>query len=170
MRQASFRGSIATNLVTAAIAGSAVRRLASTLVLLAGSILLTAAIGAHHKRPIASAGLTNPSAALPLGQGSGKSGRNPHSRLSHQPEADRVRRGLGQRFMGAGRERTVLVGTLTIGTDSSPVRIIRTQSDDGEQVEMAIGTGGPSMTWNPTEGARVDANRAVGISRAIIER
>ena len=169
MRQARFRGSIAANSITAAIAGSHARRLVSTIALMA-CILLTAAVGAYHRQPAASAPLTSPSIASRPGQTSGKSGRGLHSRLSHQPEADRVRRVLGQRFLSAGRERTVLVGTLTIGTDRSIVRIIRTQSDDGEQIEMAIDSGGSSMTWNPTEGARVDANRAVGTSRAIIER
>lgn len=151
------------------IAGSRTRAWVSILALLTVSALLTAVVRAYNHGSSDSVRATRTSAP-PLAQGNPQQRGKSYSRLSHQPEAERLRRSLGVRFLGSGRERTVLTGTLTIGTDRSPVRIIRTQSDDGEQVEIAIGAEGSSMIWTPTDGARVDARRAVGISRAIIER
>lgn len=170
MRQASSKRSRATNSVTPAIAGSAARRLASTIVLLAGSMLLTAAIGAYHRRPSASAVLTSPAIASPLGQSSGKSGRDLHSRLSLQPEADKFRRRVGQRFTEPGREHASLVGTLTIGAQQFQVRIDRSQEDDGEQVQVSLSGGGGSLTWNGKDGARSAGRDAAGAERSLIEK
>jgi hypothetical protein len=136
---------------------------------LIGGALLTAAVRAynHGSSELVRAPRTSaPRVAQDNPQQRGKS----YSRLSHQPEAESLRRALGLRFLGPGREKTTLTGTLTIGTDQSPVRIVRTQTDDGEQVEIAIGAGGSSLTWNSIEGPRVDASRALGNIRAIIER
>lgn len=169
MRQASTRRSIATNSVTAAIAGSRARRLVWIIVLLAGSVLLTAAVGGYHRRPSASAHLTNPSIALPLGQSSGRE-RDQHSRLSFQSAADKLRRLLGQRFTKSGRERQTVVGALTLGVQQVPVRIVRTQNDDGEQVEIALGPGPASLIWSGADGAKSGARLANGIERQLIER
>ena len=92
------------------------------------------------------------------------------SRLSQQLDADRLRRRLGDRFLIAGREQTLLTGMLTVGTSVRPVRIVRTQQDDGEQVEISIGNGPANLTWNPTDGAREDGGPAAGSDRALIER
>lgn len=169
MRQASFRSRVA-NSVTAAIAGSAARRLVSTIVLLAGSMLLTAAIGAYHRRPSASGRLTNSSTVLSLGQSSGRSGRDLNSRLSLQPEADRFRRIIGKRFVESGRERSTLVGRLTVGPAQYQVRIVRTQEDDGEQVDVSLNGAPVSLTWNGKDGAKSAGSFAIGIERSLIER
>lgn len=92
------------------------------------------------------------------------------SRLSQQLDADRLRRNLGERFLIAGREQTTLTGMLTVGTSVRPVRIVRTQQDDGEQVEISIGNSSANLTWNPTDGAREDGQSAAGSDRALIER
>jgi hypothetical protein len=92
------------------------------------------------------------------------------SRLSQQLDADRLRRRLGERFLIAGREQTTLTGTLSVGGSARPVRIVRTQQDNGEQVEIAIGNGPATLTWNPADGAREGGNSAAGSDRALIER
>lgn len=137
--------------------------------LLMSTALLTIAVRAHNQRSLNSAGATRTSVPQLLHSSSQQRGKS-YSRLSHQPEAEKLRRSLGQRFLGPGREKSTLIGLLTIGTDRSLVRIVRTQTDDGEQVEIAIGAGGPTMTWTPKDGAQVDARHAVGNLRAIIER
>jgi hypothetical protein len=92
------------------------------------------------------------------------------ARLSHQPEADKLRRVLGQRFLAPGREMTVLIGMLTVGTNVSQITITRTQRADGEQLQIVAGAMSPNMTWSPGDGPRVDGLAAAGSERAIIER
>lgn len=92
------------------------------------------------------------------------------ARLSRQPDADRFRRSLGLRFLTVGREKTTLEGTLTIGGSVSTVRIIRTQQDDGERVEIALGSGPANLTWSPSAGARVNGGSAAANEQKLIER
>lgn len=92
------------------------------------------------------------------------------SLLSQQLDADRLRRRLGERFLIAGREQTTLTGMLSVGASARPVRIIRTQQDNGERVEISIGNGPANLTWNPTDGAREGRDSAAGSDRALIER
>jgi len=103
-------------------------------------------------------------------QGGGTTAGRLHSRLSLQPEADRMRRRLGQRFVAAGKDRTISMGILTIGTNSVPVQIVRTQNDDGERVEIGLGIGSASLTWTAAEGAKSGAQLATGNERSLIER
>ena len=58
------------------------------------------------------------------------------TRLSSQPQADRLRHRLGQRLVGLGKERAILTGSLTMGADHYLVRIVRTQNEDGEDVQI----------------------------------
>lgn len=137
------------------------------ITLLVGSALVAAGVRAYSHRSINGDRGTKERRLLPqVGQPS--AGRL-YSRLAHQPEADRVRRSLGQRYLGPGRERTILSGTLTVGTDQGPVQLVRTQTDDGERVELIVGSGA-SMVWTPNDGALVDGRQATGNARAILER
>lgn len=77
---------------------------------------------------------------------------------------------MGNRFIVAGKERSILLGTLTVGTQRSEVSIIRTQEDDGEKVEIALGAGSASLTWNGTDGAKSGGRLAGGVERSVIER
>jgi hypothetical protein len=90
--------------------------------------------------------------------------------LSLQPEALKLSRKLGQRFMNSGHEVSVLNGTLTIGTDRQPIRIQRQQNERGERVEVAIGGRSNPLSWSNEEGAK-SSDRAAGESeRMLIER
>jgi len=96
--------------------------------------------------------------------------RNLFSRLSVQPEADRVRRRLGQRFLQGGKERVVSTGTLTVGTRQYQIRIARTQGDDGEQVEIALDGGAASLTWSAKQGPLSAGVSPSFAERSLIER
>ncbi|MGH9852006.1 MAG: hypothetical protein ACREBD_19395, partial [Blastocatellia bacterium] len=50
-------------------------------------------------------------AGTPL-QGGQRARSRLHGRLTLQPEADRLRRQLGQRFLASGREMSTLIGTV----------------------------------------------------------
>ncbi|MFL6255317.1 MAG: hypothetical protein ACJ74T_09850 [Pyrinomonadaceae bacterium] len=81
-------------------------------------------------------------------------GRN----LALQPAALGLGRKLGQRFLKAGREVTVLEGALTQGSDSRRVVVHRVQDDAGERVEVTVAGGGAPLTWDAIDGA-VQAGR-----------
>jgi len=91
-------------------------------------------------------------------------------RLTLQPEADRQRRRLGQRFLAPGRELSVQVGAVTLGADRQTVRIMRSQDDDGERLTIALGGGSPSLTWSGVDGAKSNGDQATGSLRQLIER
>ncbi len=111
-----------------------------------------------------------PTTAGALGQRSGLSLGTLHTKLSLQPEAEKLRRKLGQRFLAAGKERAVLVGTLIIGGQQSPITIIRTQNDDGESVEVAGEGGLGSLTWNASDGVRSAGKAPAANQRSLVER
>lgn len=94
-----------------------------------------------------------------------------HSRLGFQPEAQKMRHRLGKRFREPGREVTVSIGTLTLSGQAHPIKITRVLDDqDVEQVAIAIGGGGASLTWSAKEGARSNGVAAAGSDRTVIER
>jgi hypothetical protein len=92
------------------------------------------------------------------------------SRLRLQPEADKLRRRLGQRFTNSSLGVSVLLGTLTIGNSSRPIRITRAQDGEGDQVAVTIGGEPATLSWNSTEGAKASANSPTASQRAIVER
>lgn len=89
--------------------------------------------------------------------------------LSLQPEAFNLSRRLGKRFSPGKREQSVLVGTLLLSTERREVQITRKQTDDGEQVEIALNGSPGALTWNAEQGARSAGERA-GSDRDLIER
>jgi hypothetical protein len=89
--------------------------------------------------------------------------------LSLQPEAFNLTRRLGKRFAPDTRGQSILVGTLTVGAERRVVRVIRRQSDDGEQLKIDLaGSHGP-LTWDAEQGAKESGERA-GKDRDLIER
>ncbi|MCI0391523.1 MAG: hypothetical protein MOB07_22500 [Acidobacteria bacterium] len=92
------------------------------------------------------------------------------NRLALQPEADKLRRRLGQRFLAPGREVSTLIGTLNLGADRQTVRIVRSQDDDDERLTIALGGGPPSLTWGGVDGAKSGGALPTGALRALIER
>ncbi|MGH9843174.1 MAG: hypothetical protein ACREEM_30925, partial [Blastocatellia bacterium] len=92
------------------------------------------------------------------------------NRLALQPEADKLRRRLGQRFLAPGREVSTLVGTVTLGSDRQMVRLVRSQDDDDERLTIALSGGPPTLTWSGIDGAKSNGSPATGATRALIER
>jgi hypothetical protein len=78
-------------------------------------------------------------------------------------------RRLGWRFLGAGKEVSVLAGTLTTGSDSRHVVIRRVRGEGGERVEVTL-TGRGRLTWDAGQGALVAGRPADAETRAIVER
>lgn len=103
-------------------------------------------------------------------QGKNAKGRPPARNLSLQPEAFTMSRRLGSRFAADKREKSVVVGTLTIGAERHTVQTTRMQTDDGEQIEIRIAGSGPPLTWNANEGFRSAGNRASNTERDLLER
>jgi hypothetical protein len=93
-----------------------------------------------------------------------------HATLALEPEADKLRRRLGRRFLAPGREVSDLVGTLTVDADRQPVRVIRSQGERGERVVITLGGGQPALVWTDDGGALSGISRATGNTRALVER
>ncbi len=93
-----------------------------------------------------------------------------NARLSVEPEVNRMRRRLGKRFLSEGNTITEAVGRLTIGTQELTIRIIRGFNENGETVEIAQGGPNPNLMWSDANGAIANGARAIGETRALIER
>ena len=90
--------------------------------------------------------------------------------LSLQPAALNMGRRLGKRFSPARHEKSILVGTLLIGGDQRVVRTTRTQTNEGEQVEIQMAGSQGSLTWDSTEGPLSSRSRPSAADRELIER
>ena len=90
-------------------------------------------------------------------------------RLASQAQADRMRKGLGQRFQRPGHEVSVLTGILSIAGQEHPIQIRRSQEQEGESVSMVI-QGEGSVTWSSGEGAMTNGRRAAASEQRLIER
>jgi hypothetical protein len=101
---------------------------------------------------------------------SAKAGKPRARNLSLQPEASEMGRRLGKRFSPDKLERSILVGTLTIGSELKIVQTTRTQSDDGEQVEIKIAGLPGALTWDRNQGTLLSGSRATGSDRQLVER
>jgi hypothetical protein len=171
MSKASLRKLKTKSLATTATGYSLAHWPAMTVAVLAGSLLLLgAAVGAYNHSALKRINDKNALNALAPAQASVPQARKHTGRLSLQPQADKLRRRLGQRFLAPGRERATILGTLTFGSQQSQVRIVRTQNDLGETVEIALNGGPGSLTWNAGDGAKSGASQAGEIERELIER
>lgn len=90
--------------------------------------------------------------------------------LSRQPQAARMSLRLGERFSRGGLEVSMLEGTLAIGGQTRPVRIVRTQNDDGEEVEAFLTGASDSYKWSSDSGAQFNGRNASGSDKKLIER
>jgi hypothetical protein len=170
MRHAYAKTGNAKNALVSAIAGSFVGRWALIAIAVLSCAVLVVAVRAYSRgTPNVATPAKHSTPALLQVTTTPQRGRL-QSQLSLQPEADRFRRRLGQRFIAPGRERATLVGTLTIGAQQYQVRIFRTQGDDGEQVEISLNGAPASLTWNKNDGAKSAGSTAAGIERSLIER
>jgi hypothetical protein len=85
-----------------------------------------------------------------------------------QPEAVRVARRLGKRFNPSSRTASVLTGTLTIDGSAQPVTITRSQSNQGESIDLLVAS--RALTWRAEEGARAAASTLIDMERQLVER
>jgi hypothetical protein len=76
---------------------------------------------------------------------------NKNRNLVLQPEAAAVNRRVGNRFRSTNA-RSVVVGTLTLGSNRQSVTIIRSQTDNGENVEVIFP--GRTFSWSGAEGVK----------------
>jgi hypothetical protein len=144
------------------------------LIAASGAILLVAAtagawsiMSKRSRQPIT---VGQPIASNPSSQGKSAQPRPSIRNLSLQPEALAMSRRLGSRFASDKREKSVLVGTLTISGDRRTVQTIRTQTDDGETIEIKVSGSGASLTWDSNHGCQSGGNRASDSDRELIER
>jgi len=140
-------------------------------ILIIGGSVLTQALIKGVKQPLAPSKLSN---YLPTGISASQAGQKARSKLSDrltlQPEADRLRRRLGNRFIDSELDQSIIAGMLTIKGNLHPIQIIRTQIDDGENITVALDGQTPSLSWNHSEGPHVSGNRATGEQKLLIER
>jgi hypothetical protein len=172
MKQSTLRkrtpGDWALGVVTSSRAGL----LASIITILIGAVVLAAVVRAYNHEPDRAVGSTRTWPGPPPTQSTSpaKSGRA-LSRLSFQPEANKMRRRLGQRFVLSGREVTASIGMLSVGSNRQPIRIVRTLDDEqGEQVSITVGAPPASLAWSPNAGAVSKDHTLTSNERAIIER
>lgn len=90
--------------------------------------------------------------------------------LSKQPEAFKLSRKLGRRFASQSRVISSLTGSLTIGTQTQSVTIVRRQTERGERVEIARAGGSALLTWSEAEGPRSSGETPGEAERILIER
>jgi hypothetical protein len=171
MRQTSVKVEKTKSSALTKFGDASTGRWVSIVTVLMGTVVLGAAVRAYNHGTLNYATPLKPSTiAVPPQARSTPLRAGFHHRLSLQPEANRLRLRLGQRFVAAGRELSILTGTLTIGPNTSPVRIVRTQTDEGESLEIVL-TGLPAaLTWTAVDGARSGAGLANGTERLLIER
>lgn len=105
-----------------------------------------------------------------LSQSSPVAGGLLQRKLAMQPEANRFRRRLGQRFLRPGREISVLSGTLSVGVKNYLVRIMRRQDDDDERLTISLNGGESAFTWTGRDGVRTNESTLAEDWRIVIER
>lgn len=89
--------------------------------------------------------------------------------LSLQPEALRLARQVGARFLAEKNATSALVGTLTIGSERRTMQVTRKLLEDGESVEIQV-EGSPALSWDAKQGALAADQQASGSERQLIER
>ena len=135
------------------VAGSRIRAIAFAVVVLMISAIVTAAVRGYSQSQLKA--IPKMSTTVRMTEVQTTPGiNNLRERLAFQPEADRLRRRLGERFTKPGRERTTLAAVLTIAGQQYHARIVRTQDDFGEQVEIQLNGVGGSLTWNSLDGPK----------------
>ena len=90
--------------------------------------------------------------------------------LSLQPEAFRLSRRLGKRFLPSNLSATTIVGTLTTAGVEKNVTITRQQISTGEDVEIGIAGEAGTLTWNDAEDDKPSGTRTGEAQQILIER
>jgi hypothetical protein len=97
-----------------------------------------------------------------------RAGKRGPRNLSLQPEALRVARQLGKRFSATSKGTSVVAGTLTISGAEQPLTITRRQIENGEQVDLQIGS--RALSWNAQDGTKAGESPAGNTERLLAER
>jgi len=97
--------------------------------------------------------------------------RGPNSRnLALQPEAFKLARELGKRFSVDKNATAVVMGTLQIGSEARLIQLARTQTADGESVQITIDGSPEPLTWDAEQGGLSSGREASKNDRELIER
>jgi hypothetical protein len=138
--------------------------------LLIACAALTFAVRAYNRRAVESIlPARTPAPVLSSQTGTGLQGRL-NAKLSLQPQADLLRRRIGQRFLISGREIALLTGTLVVKGETHAVQVTRQRNDEGENLTIALDGQTASLTWNSQEGAKSASFPTSGDAVALIER
>lgn len=96
--------------------------------------------------------------------------RSSQRNLSLQPEASKLARNLGARFLARKNTSSVVIATLTVDSEIRTMRMTRRQDDDGENVEIAVdGSPGP-LSWDAKRGGVASGREVIETDRTLIER
>ena len=87
-----------------------------------------------------------------------------------QPEALKLARRLGMRFLSDGPTTSVLSGTLTIGSETQVMQMTRTQTDEGETVEIRVAGRPEPLSWDAQQGMRALSRQPSPDERELVER
>jgi len=92
--------------------------------------------------------------------------------LALQPEALKLSRRIGgDRFSSRMGSSLVVQGVLKTGGVSQQVTIIRRQTDEGERVEVALGSGSTSLAWASNSGPQSSVGGTLSqTERTLLER
>jgi hypothetical protein len=90
--------------------------------------------------------------------------------LSLQPEAWKLARKVGARFLADEAKTSVVSGSLTIGSEVRTMQVKRAQTQDGESVEIQVAGSPAPLTWDAKQGGIASGQNAKGSERALIER
>jgi len=120
----------------------------------------------RHKQPI----LHEAASTVVTGQTSLRRSNNSVRNLSMQPEALAMSRRLGKRFSPEKRVESTLTGMITIAGTRQEISTKRRQTDDGEQVEIALAGAPGLLTWDRLQGSATSDRRASATDRELVER
>ena len=123
----------------------------------ATALLVTRAAGRNSKKVVTQIATQNRTASRK---------RN----LVLQPEALKLARKLGARFLADETKTYAVLGTLTIGSEARTMQMMRTQTQDGESVEIRLTDSPAILTWDAEKGGTASGRNATDGERALIER
>ncbi len=97
-----------------------------------------------------------------------RAGKRGPRNLFLQPEALRVARQLGKRFSATSKGTSVIAGTLTLSGAEQSLTITRRQTENGEQVDLQLGS--RALSWNAQDGTKAVGSPTGDTERLVVER
>ncbi|HKO35498.1 MAG TPA: hypothetical protein VJV21_03405 [Pyrinomonadaceae bacterium] len=91
-----------------------------------------------------------------------------HRNLALQPAASQFSRKTGRRYR-VNRGRSLMTVVLSVGGQSQNAQIVRSQTTDGERIQISLADGRP-LSWSREEGASVAGGRGTVAERLLVER